>query len=179
MGIGRRNIQYRPFGAAAVKKTIHRHDWPPLARSRIAIGPHRLAVGEFPTNSRSAPTAPFSRVDFAYDQESDAYVCPAGKQLRKYRRPFVTPRIGAAPSSMKSTPAAIRLSWLRTSTSWRAPHAPSLVFWFLGSRCLIRGCLIRGRGGIRPGTGLASTWVMKLHTRCIRPPVTPPSAGRA
>jgi hypothetical protein len=36
----------------------------------------------------------FSRVDFAYDQEADAYVCPAGKQLRKYRRPFGRPRIG-------------------------------------------------------------------------------------
>jgi hypothetical protein len=38
----------------------------------------------------------FSRLDFAYDQESDAYVCPAGKQLRKYRRPFAMPRIGVA-----------------------------------------------------------------------------------
>jgi hypothetical protein len=28
------------------------------------------------------------RADFAYDQKSDAYVWPAGKQLRKYRRPF-------------------------------------------------------------------------------------------
>ena len=32
----------------------------------------------------------FSRLDFAYDQESDAYVCPAGKQLRKYSRPFLS-----------------------------------------------------------------------------------------
>jgi transposase len=36
----------------------------------------------------------FSRDDFAYDQEGDAYVCPAGKLLRKYRRPFATPRSG-------------------------------------------------------------------------------------
>jgi Transposase DDE domain len=28
----------------------------------------------------------FSRDDFAYDSEADVYTCPAGKQLRKYRR---------------------------------------------------------------------------------------------
>ncbi len=53
------------------------------------IKPH---IPVFDKSERTDGT--FSRVDFAYDQESDAYVCPAGKQLRKYRRPFVTPRIG-------------------------------------------------------------------------------------
>jgi len=38
----------------------------------------------------------FSRDDFAYDPEGDVYVCPAGKQLRKYRRAFTTPRLGVA-----------------------------------------------------------------------------------
>jgi hypothetical protein len=176
MGIGRRNIQYRPFGAAAVKKTIHRHDWPPWARSRIAIGQYGLAVGEFPTNSRSAPAGPFSRVDFACDQESDAYVCPAGKQLRKYRRPFVTPRIGAAPSSMKSTPAAY--SVVMAADIDVEPMA----------------CTVRSFTGVlvpwiampdpRPRRHSTGHWMSidmgyELHTRCIRPPVTPPSAGRA
>jgi hypothetical protein len=36
----------------------------------------------------------FSRTDFNYDQDGDVYVCPAGKQLRKHRRPFTTPRLG-------------------------------------------------------------------------------------
>ena len=41
-----------------------------------------------------------SRADFAYDQESDAYVCPAGKQLRKHRRPFAMPRIGVTKDNL-------------------------------------------------------------------------------
>jgi hypothetical protein len=53
------------------------------------IEPH---IPVFDKSERTDGT--FSRVDFAYDQESDAYVCPAGKQLRKYRRPFARPRIG-------------------------------------------------------------------------------------
>jgi transposase len=36
----------------------------------------------------------FSRDDFAFDHEADVYVCPAGKQLRRYRRAFTTPRTG-------------------------------------------------------------------------------------
>ena len=36
----------------------------------------------------------FSRDDFQYDHEGDVYTCPAGKQLRKYRRQFTTPRLG-------------------------------------------------------------------------------------
>ena len=36
----------------------------------------------------------FSRDDFIYDQDADTYVCPAGKALRRYRRPFATPRTG-------------------------------------------------------------------------------------
>ena len=36
----------------------------------------------------------FSRDDFAYDPAADAYTCPAGNQLRKYRRAFTKPRLG-------------------------------------------------------------------------------------
>jgi transposase len=53
------------------------------------IEPH---IPVFDKSQRTDGT--FSRADFAYDQESDAYVCPAGKQLRKHRRPFAMPRIG-------------------------------------------------------------------------------------
>ena len=36
----------------------------------------------------------FSRANFAYNHESDTYVCPAGHQLRRYRRSFTTPPCG-------------------------------------------------------------------------------------
>jgi transposase len=36
----------------------------------------------------------FSREDFAYDHREDAYICPAGKELKQYRRAFGTPRSG-------------------------------------------------------------------------------------
>jgi hypothetical protein len=34
----------------------------------------------------------FSRIDFAFDPESNLYVCPGGKELRKYYRAFSKPR---------------------------------------------------------------------------------------
>ena len=36
----------------------------------------------------------FSRSDFAFDPESNLYVCPGGKELRKYHRAFSKPRDG-------------------------------------------------------------------------------------
>ena len=36
----------------------------------------------------------FSRSDFTYDPQGDVYICPAGKGLRRYRRPFAAPRPG-------------------------------------------------------------------------------------
>ena len=38
----------------------------------------------------------FSRSDFIFDTERDLYVCPGGKELRKYRRAFSMPREGVA-----------------------------------------------------------------------------------
>ncbi len=35
----------------------------------------------------------FSREDFRYDRDEDAYVCPAGKQLVQFRRTYKTPRL--------------------------------------------------------------------------------------
>jgi hypothetical protein len=34
----------------------------------------------------------FSRSDFAYDEETNVYVCPGGKELKKYHRNFSKPR---------------------------------------------------------------------------------------
>ena len=36
----------------------------------------------------------FERADFHYDHEHDLYTCPAGKELRQYRRTFAEPRAG-------------------------------------------------------------------------------------
>ena len=38
----------------------------------------------------------FSCSDFTFDTERDLYVCPGGKELRKYRRAFSTPRESVA-----------------------------------------------------------------------------------
>lgn len=37
----------------------------------------------------------FERADFTFDAENDLYICPGGKVLKQYRRPFTTPRSGA------------------------------------------------------------------------------------
>ena len=37
---------------------------------------------------------PLSRSDFAFDPEGNLYVCPGGKELRKYHRSFSKPRDG-------------------------------------------------------------------------------------
>ena len=36
----------------------------------------------------------FERADFPYDHKRDLYTCPAGKELRQYRRSFAEPRDG-------------------------------------------------------------------------------------
>jgi transposase len=51
------------------------------------IEPH---VRVFDKSERTDGT--FSRSDFAYDPEGDLYVCPGGKELRKRRRLFKSPR---------------------------------------------------------------------------------------
>jgi len=53
------------------------------------IEPH---IPVFDKSNRSDGT--FSRADFAYDNERDVYVCPAGQDLQKYRRAFSVPRLG-------------------------------------------------------------------------------------
>ena len=43
----------------------------------------------------------FSREDFAYDADKDAYTCPGGKQLVQFRRSYKTPRSGVDAEGMK------------------------------------------------------------------------------
>jgi hypothetical protein len=53
------------------------------------IEPH---VPVFDKSERTDGT--FSRSDFTYDRQADAYVCPGGKELRLYHREFARPRSG-------------------------------------------------------------------------------------
>ena len=41
----------------------------------------------------------FSRSDFVFDEVNDLYTCPNGKQLKRFRRNFTTPRTGVTKSS--------------------------------------------------------------------------------
>jgi transposase len=59
------------------------------------IEPH---IPVFDKSQRSDGT--FSRSDFAYDHQRDLYVCPGGKELRHYRRPFGQPRVGVDPEGL-------------------------------------------------------------------------------
>lgn len=51
------------------------------------IGPH---IPVFDKSERTDGT--FSRGDFTYDRSADAYISPAGKQLRQRQRVYKTPR---------------------------------------------------------------------------------------
>jgi transposase len=65
-----------------------------LVRDR-GIEPH---IPVFDKSERKDGT--FSRSDFAYDHRRDLYTCPAGKELRQYRRPFTTTRSGVDPRGL-------------------------------------------------------------------------------
>ena len=59
------------------------------------IEPH---IPVFDKSTRSDGT--FSRSDFTYDAEADAYTCPGGKLLKHYHRAFSTPRVGVDPEGL-------------------------------------------------------------------------------
>ena len=52
--------------------------------------------------------ASFSRSDFTYDHQGDFYVCPAGKELRHYRRLFQQPRVGVDAEGLMRYRATMR-----------------------------------------------------------------------
>jgi len=100
-------IRQAEVGAARtmIDRTAQRHDVTPdrLAADTAYGSAEMLAwlVDErgiephIPVFDKSRRTdGTFSRDDFTYDEEADVYVCPAGKELRKYRRAFTVPRTG-------------------------------------------------------------------------------------
>ena len=50
----------------------------------------------------------FSRSDLTFDHREDAYICPGGKQLKRYQRAFATPR---------DSVGAVRMMRYRTTAS--------------------------------------------------------------
>jgi hypothetical protein len=67
------------------------------------IEPH---VPVFDKSKRTDGT--FSREDFTYNHASDTYLCPAGKVLQHYRRPFITPRTGVSKDNLIRYRASMR-----------------------------------------------------------------------
>jgi transposase len=61
-------------------------DW--LVQGR-GIAPHIPVIDK---SGRKDGT--FERADFTYDADNDAYTCPGGKKLRKFRRTYKVPRSG-------------------------------------------------------------------------------------
>lgn len=61
-------------------------DW--LVEER-GIAPH---IPVFDKSARKDGT--FERADFTFDPRNDLYICPAGKELKQYRRAFAKPRSG-------------------------------------------------------------------------------------
>ncbi len=59
------------------------------------IEPH---IPVFDKSTRTDGT--FSREDFIYDPVADQYVCPGGKELRRYRRSYSVPRTGVDKNGM-------------------------------------------------------------------------------
>ena len=67
------------------------------------IEPH---VPVFDKSKRTDGT--FSREDFTYNHASDTYLCPAGKLLQHYRRPFTTARTGVSKDNLVRYRATMR-----------------------------------------------------------------------
>jgi transposase len=67
------------------------------------IEPH---IPVFDKSQRSDGT--FGRSDFAHDRRRDLYVCPGGKELRRYRRRFERPRLGVDPEGLMRYRASMR-----------------------------------------------------------------------
>src|SRR5271156_588552 len=87
------------------------------------IEPHVNLIDKF---ERTDGT--FSRSDFTFDTERDLYVCPGGKELRKYRRAFSTParasqrtaRSAIAPLNTTAAPACSNPSSVRICSHARS-----------------------------------------------------------
>jgi hypothetical protein len=65
----------------------------------------------------------FSRSDFTFDTERDLYVCPGGKELRKSRRAFSTPREGVAKDGDPLSRRSTRLRRLHAQTQVLSKYA--------------------------------------------------------
>lgn len=99
-----RSIRQAEVGATRtmVDRVRERHDLNPerlIADTAYGSGPmlswlvdHGIAP-HIPVIDKSGRNdGTFERADFTFDAESDAYICPAGKELKQYRRAYTKPR---------------------------------------------------------------------------------------
>lgn len=74
---------------------LSRRKFGALAGAVLLLVEERGTEPHIPVFHKSRRTdGTFSREDFRYDHRQDAYICPSGKELKRYRRAFQTPRSG-------------------------------------------------------------------------------------
>lgn len=83
----------------------------------------------------------FSRSDFSFDHKRDAYICPGGKELKRYRRSFATPRDAVGEDGMmryRATSADCSACALKPRCCPTQPHRKVLRSIHEGARDLAR-----------------------------------------
>ena len=75
----------------------------------------------------------FSRCDFAFDPQGNLYVCPAGKELKKYHRSFPKPR---RRSDQRRHEDLLRAAASRTATPARSSPSAARTCLHARSRAL-------------------------------------------
>lgn len=83
----------------------------------------------------------FSRSDFTFDHQRDAYICPGGKELKRYRRSFATPRDSVGADGMmryRATASDCGTCSLKQRCCPSQPHRKVLRSIHEGARDLAR-----------------------------------------
>jgi hypothetical protein len=84
----------------------------PVLNDRATTERHIPSIRQEPP-LRCGGDVTFSRSDFAYDLEGNAYVCPGGKELKKYNRASSKPRHGLTKDGT-ATPCTLSQNAART-----------------------------------------------------------------
>jgi hypothetical protein len=93
-----------------------------------------------------------SRSDFVFDAENNTYVCPGGKELKKYHRSFSKPRDGVTKEGTISTSRASMLCAQAQVLPKRARTQDRAVGPRSCSRQGARNCQDRGLRCLTPPT---------------------------
>ena len=94
-----------------------------------------------PVFEKSRTDGIFSRSDFSFDHKRDAYICPDGKALKRYRRSFATPRDSVGQDGMmryRATKADCGTCAIKARCCPTQPHRKVLRSIHEGARDLAR-----------------------------------------